>query len=211
MRSLPLLLGAALGLAGPAAVAGDLAVSLQTPRGVPVADAVVTVEPAAARPRPAKFAQALRVAQHELHFEPFILVVPTGAVVSFPNQDSVRHQVYSFSAPKTFELRLYGKDESRTVTFDKPGVVALGCNIHDSMSAFIKVTDAPFAAKTDASGRVVLKDLPAGPAVIRVWHPYLKAPGNELHFDAALPAEGVMARELKGDLRTPPSMAGMAR
>lgn len=204
MRALPFALLAAATAAAPSAFAGDLSVFVRTQAGTPIADAVVTVQPSTPRPRPAKFAQALRVAQHDQHFQPFVLVVPVGAEVGFPNEDQVRHQVYSFSPAKTFELRLYGRDESRVVKFDKPGVVALGCNIHDSMSAFVKVTEAPYAAKTDASGRVTVKDLPAGDAVVKVWHPYLKAPGNEVRLDVKMAADGVVNRDVQGELRTPP-------
>src|SRR6185437_15441331 len=110
-----------------------------------------------------------------LQFDPFVLIVPVGANVSFPNRDPVRHHVYSFSPTHPFELKLYGKDETRSVRFDKAGVVALGCNIHDNMVAFIKVVDTPFAAKTDDKGLAVLKGLPVGQVPVRIWHPYLKA------------------------------------
>ena len=156
------------------------------------------------RPRPARFAQPLRISQHDLQFDPFVLVVPTGAEVNFPNEDKVKHHVYSFSPAKQFDLKLYSKDQTRSVRFDKPGVVSLGCNIHDSMAAYIKVTDAPFAAKTDADGRAVLHDLPAGPAVVRVWQPYLKTPANEIRLDVVLPPQGALERSLQGELRTPP-------
>ncbi len=74
-----------------------------------------------------------------------------GATVSFPNLDPFRHHVYSFSPAKRFELKLYAKDQTRSVTFDKAGIVAIGCNIHDSMSAFIFVTDTVWTARTDAT------------------------------------------------------------
>ena len=79
------------------------------------------------------------VSQQNLQFHPFLTIVPVGADVSFPNLDPTKHHVYSFSPAKKFELKLFAKDQSRTVHFDKPGVVALGCNIHDQMSAFIVV------------------------------------------------------------------------
>ena len=204
MRIAVLLPLAATVLAAAPACAGDLGVFVHTAAGTPIADAVVTVQPASPRPRPAKFAQPLRVAQHDQQFQPFVLVVPVGAEVAFPNEDQVRHQVYSFSPAKTFELRLYGRDESRAIKFDKPGVVALGCNIHDSMSAFVKVVDAPYAVKTDASGRVTVKDLPAGDAVVKVWHPYLKAPGNEVRLEVKLAGEGLVTREVRGEVRNAP-------
>ncbi|HET6942615.1 MAG TPA: methylamine utilization protein, partial [Sphingomicrobium sp.] len=81
------------------------------------------------------------VSQRDMQFHPFVLVVPVGAKVSFPNLDPTRHHVYSFSPAKKFELKLFAKDQSRSVVFDKPGVVALGCNIHDAMTAFIYVAD----------------------------------------------------------------------
>jgi hypothetical protein len=102
-----------------------------------------------------------------------------GAEVAFPNRDTVRHHVYSFSPAKRFELKLYAKGEAPRVKFDKAGVVAVGCNIHDSMVAFIKVVDTPYAAKTDEHGVAVLHGAPAGGATLRIWHPYLRAPDNE--------------------------------
>ena len=189
------------------AFAGDLVVIARSAKGAPIADAVVMVQPSQKRDMPDRFAQPLTMSQHHLKFDPFILAVPVGATVAFPNEDTVRHQVFSFSAVKRFELRLYGKDQPRVVTFDKPGVVSVGCNIHDSMSGFIKVVDAPYAVKTDANGRAVIRDLPAGAAVIRLWHPYLKAPQGEIRDGAVIPATGSVERQLSGDLRPPPTAA----
>src|SRR3954451_10127222 len=122
--------------------------------GHPVRDAVVTLYPAGAA-RPAHAAGRYAVAQQNLQFRPFVSVVPVGADVSFPNFDPTKHHVYSFSAAKKFELKLFARDQSRTVHFDKPGVVALGCNIHDQMSAFVVVTDSAWTARTSAQGMVV--------------------------------------------------------
>ena len=194
---------AAIGLA-PAARAADLEVTVRGPNGAPVADAVVTVETGEHKTLPARFAQPLAVSQHNLQFEPFVLVVPLGADVRFPNQDDVRHQVYSFSPAKTFELKLYGRDQTRVVHFDKPGVVSLGCNIHDQMAAYVMVVDTAYVAKTDASGHAVVHGLPAGSAAVRVWHPYMKAPDNAQAFDVVLPATGAVSRSITAALRTPP-------
>ncbi len=141
------------------------------------------------------------MAQQNLQFDPFVLIVPAGASVAFPNRDTVRHQVYSFSPTHPFELKLYGKDESRSVRFDKAGVVALGCNIHDSMVAFIKVVDTPFAAKSDGSGEAVVHGLPGGAVTVHVWHPYLKAQGNELVRTLTLPRDA--SEMLVLDVRAP--------
>ncbi len=125
---------------------------------------------------------------------------------SFPNLDPIRHHVYSFSPAKTFELKLYAREQSHTVRFDKAGIVALGCNIHDQMTAFIDVVDTQWAAKTDASGNVTLGGLPAGQAIITVWHPYLRAPGNAMSRQVAI-ANG--SREsFTVTLRAPPRMTG---
>lgn len=175
---LALLLALAL---GSPAVAGDLSVSVRDTAGRPVQDAVVTVHPAAGVPRgPIRFAGPLRMTQQDIQFQPYVLIVPVGGTVAFPNLDRVRHQVYSFSRGNRFELQLYGRDESRTHTFTAAGVAALGCNIHDQMLAYIKVVDTPWAAKTPSSGDVLLRDVPAGGATLRVWHPRLAGRGNEI-------------------------------
>lgn len=160
-------------------LAGDLTISVRDSAGRPVRDAVVTVHPAAGAPGPIRFAWPLRVTQQQLQFQPYVLVVPVGQAVSFPNLDRVRHHVYSFSRGNRFEIELYGRDETRSHTFRAPGTVAIGCNIHDQMLAYIRVVDTPFAAKTEASGDVVLRNVPAGAATLRVWHPTLNVRGNE--------------------------------
>lgn len=148
--------------------------------GKPLAGAVVFVDTPHKPAAPIHFAWGTEMAQRNIAFDPHILIVPTGSTVTFPNKDKVRHHVYSFSKVKAFNLKLYGRDEVPTVTFDKPGIVALGCNIHDSMSGFIIVADTPFAMQTDAAGRVSLANVPAGGATLRVWHPAIRAPGNML-------------------------------
>jgi plastocyanin len=137
--------------------------------GNPVKDAVVMVAAEAGAP-PVKFSWPLEMKQENLTFQPYVLIVPAGADVKFPNFDKVRHHVYSFSKGNKFELKLYGKDESRSVKLEKPGIAAIGCNIHDTMVAFIRVVDTPYAAKTGADGKVVL-DLPASAKLATVWHP----------------------------------------
>lgn len=189
-------------IAGKAALAADLSVSIKTPTGEPVADAVISFRPAGGAPAPRVQGPYVMV-QQDISFHPFVLVIPVGADVNFPNRDKVRHHVYSFSPAKRFELKLYGRDETRTVHFDRAGVVALGCNIHDSMSAYIDVVDTPYAAKTDDKGEAVLGDLPAGPGTLVLWQPYLKAPRNEqVH---PITVEGSARQTFLMDLRAPPS------
>src|SRR5439155_98051 len=121
----------ALVLAGAATplVAPPLAVRVVDSSGRPVRDAVVTLYPStgARMPRPGG---RYVVSQQNLQFHPFLTIVPVNADVSFPNFDPTKHHVYSFSPSKRFELKLFAKDQSRTVHFDKAGVIALGCTIH---------------------------------------------------------------------------------
>ena len=173
-----------------AAMAAPVTSTVTGVDGRPLAGAVVEVASPRA-PAPATgFVGPFAVAQQDIAFQPHVLIVPVGAAVSFPNRDKVRPHVYSFSAPKRFELKLYGRDETRAVVFDKPGVVALGCNIHDTMAGFVIVADTPYAAQTDARGRVTF-DVPAGPARVSVWHPSIRAPGNTLAQPATVAAGGL--------------------
>ena len=184
---------------------GELDVTLRTTGGQPVSEAVVTVYPASGLPDgPIRFDWPYRMAQKNIQFSPFVLIVPVGASVPFPNMDPVRHHVYSFSPAHKFELKLYGKDDKEVVKFDKPGAVALGCNIHDQMVGFIKVVDTPFANKSEASGEVHLRGLPAGKATVRIWHPYLKAPGNEIVRTVVVLPQGVTRDAASLDVRPPP-------
>ena len=183
-----LTLGLGLAAAGMAAAA-ELKVTVRGAGGQPVADAVVLARTPRAANEPIRFPWPLEMEQRAMQFHPFVLIVPVGAEVAFPNHDSFRHHVYSFSPAKTFELKLYGRDAARRVRFDRVGVVALGCNIHDDMSAYIRVVDTPYAAKTDATGVAVLHALPAGAASLAVWHPYLRG-GHDLVREIAVPAGG---------------------
>jgi plastocyanin len=194
-----------LSMASPlGASAADLTVSVRTASGKPVADAVVMVYPqAGGTPRPSG---AYRMTQQHMQFDPFVMVAPVGAEVSFPNLDTVRHHVYSFSPTKPFELKLYAKGEAPSVKMDKAGVVALGCNIHDSMVAFIRVVDTPYAGKTDAQGRATIRDLPGGVASLRVWHPYSKAKGGETARAVNLARDGAASEGFTLDLRAAPEM-----
>lgn len=161
--------------------------SAQTPvkivdaRGMPVADAVVTIYPAAGTGgRAIVFPWRNAMAQKDLAFVPGTLIVAKGTNVAFPNLDSVRHSIYSFSKVAKFEIDLYGRDQTRTQRFAIAGAVSLGCNIHDTMRGYIKVVDTPYAAKTDRNGMVNIANLPGGRATVKVWHPLARAPGNEV-------------------------------
>jgi plastocyanin len=205
MRLLLILL---LWLAGAtAAFAGDIAVTVRDPHGAPVADAVVSVDAKASGP--IHFPWPYVMAQKDIQFHPFVLIVPVGADVSFPNFDNVRHHVYSFSPAKTFELKLYGHDETRVVHFDKPGIVQLGCNIHDSMIAFVVVVETPYAAKTDDQGVAVVHGVPTGTQTVKVWRAFMKAPGNAQSLPVQVPRDGIVRLAVTADVRSPPMMHQM--
>lgn len=174
-----LIFAAAASLAAPLAAA-PLTVRVTDSSGRPVRDAVVTLRPAGAAARAPQVGGRFVVAQKSMKFQPYLSIVPVGAAVSFPNFDPTKHHVYSFSPAKRFELKLFAKDQSRTVRFDKPGVIALGCNIHDAMSAFIVVTDSAWTARTNAQGVVAFANAPNAPGRLTVFHPHLRAPGGTL-------------------------------
>jgi plastocyanin len=170
------LIGLIFVLTAAQAAAAPLTVRVVDSKGRPVSDAVVTLR-AGPTTRPST-GGTYSVSQRDMQFHPFVLVVPVGAEVSFPNLDPTRHHVYSFSPSKKFELKLFAKDQSRSVVFDKPGVVALGCNIHDAMTAFIYVADNQWTAKSGANGTVRFADAPNSAGRVSVWHPYLRTKAN---------------------------------
>ena len=162
-----------------AGAATALSVTVTTFSGAPVEGAVVVAEPAGGAPHPVPGQKAV-MDQRDLMFVPDVLVVQTGTAVDFPNSDQVRHQVYSFSPAKTFQLALYQGRGHAPVVFDKAGLVTLGCNIHDSMVGYIYVTDSPWFARTGADGTLRLRDLPPGEYTLRLWHALLDESGPQL-------------------------------
>jgi plastocyanin len=140
----------------------------------PVANAVVSVENA-----PPATPVSTEIYQKDRAFHPHVLVVPVGSSVDFPNRDNTQHHVYSFSPAKTFNIELYADRPAAPIVFDKPGIVELGCNIHDHMQGFVVVTDTAATGQTDASGQVTLSidtkgtDSGQDRVTLEVWHPRL--------------------------------------
>jgi plastocyanin len=166
------------------AFAGMVTVNVATRGGATVADAVIVFDPLDAAP--AASHDSAIIDQINKRFVPRVSVVRTGTLVTFPNSDRIRHQVYSFSPAKTFALKLYAGSPKTPVEFDKPGLVVLGCNIHDTMVAFVGVVDSPYFAKTSDAGSATL-NLPAGRYRLRAWHPNAIAliPAQEITVAAA--------------------------
>jgi plastocyanin len=110
------------------------------------------------------------MSQRQRAFVPGVLAIHTGTAVNFPNFDTVRHHVYSFSPTKPFEIKLYSGTPAAPVLFDKAGTATLGCNIHDRMIAYIHVVNTPYVGVTDGLGRVTI-DVPDGEHKVRIWTP----------------------------------------
>ncbi|HET8551655.1 MAG TPA: methylamine utilization protein [Gammaproteobacteria bacterium] len=211
MPAKTIILAAALAVGLLSAAFGDaraasLAVTVEA-GGQPLAAAVVALESSDGRPvRPPAGAHLTGIMdQRDMQFVPHILAVEVGTAVSFPNSDNIRHDVYSFSPAKTFELPLYAGTPARPVIFDKPGVVVLGCNIHDWMLAFIDVVPTPYFAQTDAAGQAVLADVPAGHYTLTIWAPRLGAPNHTLTVPVALAADSRIKRHFTVALAPAPA------
>jgi len=156
-----------------AALAVPVTVQLRGPQGQPLGNAVVAIE---VKGRPAKTTTAkAEIGQRDRQFTLQLLVVQTGTAVNFPNFDTVRHHVYSISPIKVIDIKLYSGTPTEPVVFDKPGVAALGCNIHDRMSAHVIVVDTPTFARTDDKGQATF-DLPAGEHAVKAWHAGQRSP-----------------------------------
>jgi plastocyanin len=141
--------------------------------GMAVADAAVVLVPLA--PAQLKNRGNASIEQRNREFLPYVTVVQTGTSIEFPNNDPIKHHVYSFSPPKQFEIKLYAGKPGKPVLFDKPGVVVIGCNIHDWMEAHVLVVDSPWFAKTGADGKALIADVPPGRYKLQLWHPLEKA------------------------------------
>ena len=169
--------------------AATVQVQMQDGTGQPLPGAVVYLESkdAAAAAKPL---QGAEVAQAARQFDPQVRVVTVGTPVQFPNHDTVRHQVYSFSDTKRFELKLYAGTTAAPVVFDKPGIAVLGCNIHDNMVAWILVVPTPYFGRSGADGKLSLDNVPAGNYRLRTWH--IRLPVGTPALDQALtvPATG---------------------
>lgn len=176
--------GALLALLSLRAMSGIVTVNATTQSGAAAEDAVIVFYPLDTAPAAAH--DSAVIDQINKRFVPHVSVVRTGTAITFPNSDRIRHQVYSFSKAKTFSLKLYAGSPKTAVTFEQPGLVVLGCNIHDSMVAFVGVVDSPYFAKTSDTGTASV-NLPAGRYRLRAWHPNAIAavPEREISVAAA--------------------------
>jgi plastocyanin len=185
------------------AAAGDFTVTTLQRDSRPLAGAVVTLESESANAPPAPPLAAI-MDQVDLTFVPDVLVIPVHSTVQFPNSDAISHQVYSFSVARSFQLPLYRGKPYPPVVFDQPGVVTLGCNIHDNMVAYIVVTSAARFGRTGADGRWTAPDLPPGRYRVHVWHPLINEGHDVSREIAADAAEAAIEIRLSRALRPAP-------
>lgn len=166
MRSALLALLAALALPSAAA---ELAVTVTGAGNVVLPGAVVFLESKSAAAAAKPLTQS-EIGQENKTFMPDQLIITRGTAVNFPNRDTVRHHVYSFSPAKRFELKLYIGTPTEPVVFDTAGVAVLGCNIHDEMVAWVVIVDTPYYTEADPGGAAVLRNVPPGAYTLRAWH-----------------------------------------
>lgn len=180
--------------------AADVTLSFVDGDGADVQDVIATLEvpdgTAPAAPAPVD----VEVNQYRQAFDPLVTTVPVNSSVSFRNSDSFAHHVYSFSKAKAFEHRQPTRGVTEPLTLDNPGLIALGCNIHDHMLAYIYVSDTPFYGLSGKDGNVRMQGVPDGDYVLKIWHPRLK--GKAIEKSVTVAGEGLEIRE-KLELKPP--------
>ena len=132
--------------------------------------AIVYLETAPAAALEARDPGRARMDQRNETFLPRVLAVDAGTLVDFPNNDATYHNVFSLSKPNKFDLGRYARGKSKSIRFDRPGIVRVFCDIHSHMSAFVLVFSHPFYATTDAEGRYRIDNIPPGTYAVSAWH-----------------------------------------
>lgn len=132
----------------------------------PVMNAVVTLEGS----EKSKPMTGARISQKGKVFRPHVLVVTVGTKVDFPNDDTIYHNVFAHFKAKRFDLGMYPRGTTKSVTFDNPGLVSILCNVHPEMSAYIVVVETPYFATTDRHGRFRIEGVRPGEYVVKTWH-----------------------------------------
>lgn len=166
------------------------AVQVVDQSGQPVANALV-IDLESAEIAPGRQDSAT-IYQRDQEFEPRFSAIARGTAVEFPNQDRSRHHVYSFSPARTFEIQLYRGIPSEPIVFDRPGLVTLGCNLHDWMIGYVYIAEHSRFAMTSEAGLAELPGADSGDALLDVRHPYLLTPFEPQRASAARQADGTV-------------------
>jgi plastocyanin len=210
-RGVGILVGAVLSLVCGPAAATIFAAQVLDQDGKPIANAVISLIPDGKASGPATAAKSEPekiIDQRNETFVPLVTVLPRMGRVVFANNDKTKHQVYSFSPIKQFEITLAQGEKSPPLVFDKAGVATIGCNIHDHMIAYVVVTDTPWTALTGPDGRAQIADAPPGDYELQLWHPQL-LPGSPPASSRVVLAGGSMTYSAKLKVLAPPPMTHM--
>jgi len=188
-----------------AVTAGEISITIVEKKQRPVHDTVVELVSNTAN---TMNAGNVEITQLDKEFAPQMSVVPRGSPVLFTNKDPIQHHVYSVSKGNQFDLPLYQGTPSERIKFDRPGVVKLGCNIHDWMLGFAYVSQSKYVLTTDASGIARFKDIPEGDYELRIWNPRLKKNNKVISQRLTLkkdqPLEQTVTLSLRKKVRKPP-------
>ncbi len=157
-----------------ASFAGAVTLRVVDQNNEPVKFAVIAAKHTGETPIPLK--RSVYMDQKKRQFSPRVLAVQSGQKVIFPNSDDIQHHIYSFSTPKPFQIRLFEGGERESVVFDKPGIVVLGCNIHDNMVGYIYVAENELVSITDETGTATIE---TSETELLIWHPRLSATSTE--------------------------------
>lgn len=168
--------------------------------GEPIVEAVITAI-GTLKTKPILATSPRTMDQKHREFVSHILAIHTGESVLFPNSDNIQHHIYSFSPTNSFEIQLYKDVVPKPITFNKTGVVVLGCNIHDWMVGYVYVSDAPFVTQTNEKGEWSL-NLPPDDYTLTLWHPNLDALNNVQVQQVKITTEKPIPTEQKITLKT---------
>ncbi|MBU2446037.1 MAG: methylamine utilization protein [Bacteroidetes bacterium] len=161
--------------------AGNIKGNVKVLGGKGVEHALIYIEKAEGRSFPPPTKNPV-VDQIRMTFVPHVLPVLAGSTVSFPNSDSTRHNVFSPSKTKKFNLGTYPAGITKKVTFEKTGVVSLLCNVHPEMSAFVLVVQNPYFSMVDKQGKYKISDVPPGDYTLIIWHPKFKSKNSKINI-----------------------------
>ena len=188
-------------------MAGQIEFAVNDKDGQNIEGAVVTATPVDPKNLPKQKTDKDLIDQIDKEFYPFVKAVYVKTWIKFPNKDDIRHHVYSFSSAKNFELPLYSGSSAAPVLFDKPGVVVLGCNIHDWMIGYIYVSSTPYFLKTQLNDKPTLKNMPSGDYIVKVWHQNMvekeEATAKRITLGASGKATVEWSLELKPEFKLP--------